>query len=274
MSHEWFPKSLEKIREAELARVLIDAATRRLESLVDNDIVIVGAGPAGLTLSWLLAEKGLRVTVVEQTLGLGGGMRGGAALLPAGLVEEGEAASLLRRAGVMLSETTLEGVYVVDPVEAAVKLAAKAIEAGSQFLVGMHVEDLVVKQVKDKLRVRGVVVNLSPVAEAGWHVDPWFIEAEAVVDATGHDAWLAKLLEKRVPGSVTVRGMSSLDVWRGERLVVERTGEVFPGLYLVGMAVAETHNLPRMGPVFGGMIASAIRLSEILTKDLGKEEKA
>lgn len=268
MTTEWFPRTLEELSEAELMRELLDAATQKLRRLVDNDVVIVGAGPAGLTLSWLLAEKGLRVTVIEQTLGLGGGMRGGAALLPAGLIEEGDAANLLRRAGVKLSRTRLEGIYVIDPVEAATKLATRAIEAGARFLVGIHVEDLIVKQIHGTLRVKGVVVNLSPVTEAGWHVDPLFIEAGATVDATGHDAWLAKLLEKRVPGSITVQGMSGLDVWRGEKLVVEKTGEVFPGLYLVGMAVAETYNLPRMGPIFGGMIASAIHLSEILAKEL------
>ncbi len=269
---QWYPGYIEKYREAELARELLRAALRKLEELLDNDVVIVGAGPAGLTLSWLLASKGLRVTVVEQTLGLGGGMRGGAALLPAGLVEEGEAANLLREADVELRETRLRGIYAIDPVEAATKLAARAISAGARFLVGVYVEDLIIRGHGARRQVDGVVVNLRPVVEAGWHVDPWFIEARATVDTTGHDAWLVKLLEKRVPGSVKPRGMSSLDVWRGERLVVEKTGEVFPGLYLAGMSVAETHNLPRMGPIFGGMIASAIRLAEILEKRLmGRE---
>jgi len=269
---QWYPGYIEKYREAELARELLRAALRKLEELLDNDVVVVGAGPAGLTLSWLLASKGLRVTVVEQTLGLGGGMRGGAALLPAGLVEEGEAASLLREAGVGLRETRLRGIYAIDPVEAATKLAARAISAGARFLVGVYVEDLIIREQGAERRVGGVVVNLRPVVEAGWHIDPWFIEARATVDATGHDAWLVKLLERRVPGSVKPKGMSSLDVWRGERLVVEKTGEVFPGLYLAGMSVAETHNLPRMGPIFGGMIASAIRLSEILEKRLTDKE--
>ena len=63
-------------------------------------------------------------------------------------------------------------------------------------------------------------------------------------------------------------GMGPMDVWEGERLVVEKTGMVYPGLYVTGMSVAEAYNTPRMGPVFGGMLASAYRLAGILEEHL------
>jgi len=46
------------------------------------DVIVVGAGPSGLSAAWHLAGKGFRVLVLEKMLGVGGGIRGGAMLLP------------------------------------------------------------------------------------------------------------------------------------------------------------------------------------------------
>ncbi|ALL00397.1 thiazole-adenylate synthase [Pyrodictium delaneyi] len=264
----FYPGELEKqYSEAKLARIALKVALEKLSYAVEADVAIAGAGPAGLTLAWLLAEQGLRVTLVEHRLSTGGGMKGGSMLFPVALVEEGLAAVILEKAGVRLHRVG-EGLYAMDPVEAVAKLTARAVDAGAVILPGLHVEDLIVRGSGSNVRVAGIVVNWAPVVEAGWHVDPLYIEARAVVDATGHDAQLARLLERRLPGSLKVPGMSSLDVWTGERQVVEHTGEIFPGLYAAGMSVAEVYNLRRMGPVFGGMIASAARLAEMLAERL------
>ncbi len=45
-------------------------------------------------------------------------------------------------------------------------------------------------------------------------------------------------------------------VSEAERLTVDETGEVCPGLYVAGMAVATLSQTPRMGPIFGGMLLS------------------
>ncbi len=267
---EWLEK---KYSEKDLAAMLLDYVYQRAKSLTSVDVAIAGGGPAGLTAAWLLAEKGWRVLVVEQNLGTGGGLRGGGMLLPGFLVEEGEAAELLRRAGLKLY-TVAEGVYAVDPTEFAAKMTAKAIDAGAVVLPGVYVEDLVVDYSEEKPRVRGLVVNWTTVFQAGWHVDPLFLEARAVVDATGHDASLVRLLAKRFPRlGLQVPGMSSLDVWKGEKLVVEMTGKVVEGLYVAGMSVAEVYNTPRMGPLGGGMVASGKRVAELIDTELRKETK-
>jgi len=49
---------------------------------------------------------------------------------------------------------------------------------------------------------------------------------------------------------------------------VERTGEVFPGLYVTGMAVSTAYGIPRMGPTFGGMLYSGKKVASLLKEKL------
>ena len=55
-----------------------------------------------------------------------------------------------------------------------------------------------------------------------------------------------------------------MDVERAEEGVVEKTGEIFPGLYVAGMSVCSTFGLPRMGPIFGGMLESGRKIAEMI----------
>jgi len=258
--------------EGDLARLLMEAALKRLSSYSRLDVIIVGAGPSGLSAAWHLSKTGLKVLVLERMLGIGGGIRGGAMLLPAALVEEGEAADLLRDAGVELTELS-DGIYNVDPTEAMVKVAARALEAGASIWPGVVVEDLIIKRTgRRTVRVRGVVINFTPIIEAEWHVDPLFLESKAVVDSTGHDTDVVKILVRRCPWlGVDVPGVSSLDVWRGEEEVVNYTGKIIDGLYAAGMSVSEIYNLHRMGPLLGGMLLSGKKVAERIIRDLSEE---
>ncbi|MCX8172071.1 MAG: ribose 1,5-bisphosphate isomerase, partial [Archaeoglobaceae archaeon] len=73
---------------------------------------------------------------------------------------------------------------------------------------------------------------------------------------------------RKVPLNIKVPGERSAFCEVSEALVVEKTGKIVDGLYVAGMAVARVYNLPRMGPIFGGMLKSGKRVAEIIAKDL------
>ena len=102
-------------------------------------------------------------------------------------------------------------------------------------------------------------------------VDPIALESKVVIDATGHDAWVAKSLEKR--GLLKIQTYGPMDVCTSEDLVVEKTGEVYPGLYVMGMAAATVYGIPRMGPTCGGMLFSGRKAAELIIKKLSQKEQ-
>jgi thiamine thiazole synthase len=56
----------------------------------------------------------------------------------------------------------------------------------------------------------------------------------------------------------------------GEKQVVANTREVYPGLYVSGMAANATFGGQRMGPVFGGMLLSGKKAAEAMLRRLAQ----
>ena len=48
-----------------------------------------------------------------------------------------------------------------------------------------------------------------------------------------------------------------------ENDIVNQTAEIFPGMIVGGMELSEACSIPRMGPSFGGMMASGIKASHL-----------
>ncbi len=251
-----------------ISKLVVSESSRDLVEHLENDVIIVGAGPSGLTAAKYLAEKEFKVVVLEKRLSYGGGIGGGGSLFHKVVVDE-RGLEVLRDFKVRFNETSVKGYYVVDAAELMTKLASGALDAGAKIILGIEVEDLVVRE--DPERVVGVVFKWSAISIAGLHVDPLFMLSRVTVDATGHDAVLLGILaRKNKDFGLVVKGERSGYAEKAERDVVEYTGRVIPGLYVAGMAVAAVHGLYRMGPIFTGMLLSGKKVAEIISGDLGR----
>ncbi len=252
--------------EQRISRTIWRSTARDWLELSDVDVVVVGAGPSGMAAAKYLAERGFRVVVFERRLSFGGGIGGGGMLLHKVVVDE-SALQVLKDFSIRYSKDEEEGLYIVDASELMAKLATGAIDSGAKIIHGVHVEDVIYRD--DPLRIEGVVVQWSAVTLSGLHVDPIFVTSRAVVDATGHEAGVLNIVARKVPGvKLQLEGEKSAYAELSEKLVVERTGRVIPGLYVAGMAVAALYGLPRMGPIFSSMLLSGKRVAEIVAADL------
>jgi len=247
-----------KISEKQVTRAIISEFAKEFEDHIENDVVVIGAGPSGLVAAMEFAKMGQKTLLIESNNYLGGGFWIGGYLMNKVTVRA-PAQAILDEVGVPYKEVE-EGLFVTDGPHACSKLVAAVCDAGVKVLNMTQFDDVVIKE----NRVCGVVINWTPVSalpRAITCVDPVGIESKIVVDATGHDATVVRSLEKR--GLVDIKGFGAMWVEESEDAVVEHTGEVFPGLIVTGMAVATTFGLPRMGPTFGGMLVSGKKAAEL-----------
>ena len=261
-------KIFSQIEEKDITHAIVSGFTKMIEEYSSSDVIVLGAGPAGLVAAKELAKNGIRVLVIERNNYLGGGFWIGGYLMNT-ITVRAPGHQILQEIGVRLQEVK-PGLFITHGPEAVSKLIAAACDSGVKFLQMTSFDDLVIREEK----IAGVVVNWTPVSALPREitcVDPVALECKFLVDATGHDAYAVKSLEAR--GLVKTKGMGAMWVEMSEDLIVEHTGEVFPGLYVAGMAVSETYGLPRMGPTFGGVLMSGKRVAEIIIDEIKKEQQ-
>jgi thiamine thiazole synthase len=250
-----------KITEAQISRAIVDEFNKWFQEYIVSDVIIVGGGPSGLMAGRDLAQAGYKTLIIEGNNYLGGGFWIGGYFMNT-LTFRAPGEEILREIGIPHKEVE-EGLFVADGPTACSKLIAAACEAGVKILNLTKVDDVVYRNG----RVEGVVVNWAPVSALPRQiscVDPISLEAKVVIEATGHDAWVAKCLEKR--GLLKMGTYGPMDVNTSEDLVVAKTGEIFPGLYAIGMAVSTVYGIPRMGPTFSGMLVSGRKAAEEIKK--------
>ncbi|HPU08418.1 MAG TPA: sulfide-dependent adenosine diphosphate thiazole synthase, partial [Candidatus Atribacteria bacterium] len=163
------------------------------------------------------------------------------------------------------------GYYTASSVESVSTITSKAVKAGLSVFNGVSVEDVVVKN----NNVSGLVINWTATSLAGLHVDPLSVRSRLVIDATGHDTEVVAMVERKAPGKLLtptgkIEGEKFMDPEEAERLTLENTREVFPGLYVAGMACNATFGGPRMGPIFGGMLLSGEKVARLILKELSR----
>lgn len=254
------------VGEKEVTRAIVEGFARQFSEYVESDCVIIGGGPSGLMAGKELAERGFKVLIVERNNYLGGGFWIGGYLMNKVTVRA-PAQEVLSELGVPYEEVT-EGLFVADGPHACSKLIAAACDAGVKFANMTVFEDIVLREGN---RVAGVVINWTPISALPREitcVDPVALESRMVMDSSGHDACVVKKLEER--GLIQTVGMGGMWVEQSEDLVIEHTGEVHPGLVVVGMAVTSTYGLPRMGPTFGAMLLSGRKGAETVAQRLNQ----
>ncbi len=248
--------------ESEITRIILEEFVDEFGKKVEVDVAIVGAGPSGMTAARYLARDGYNVVILERKLSIGGGMWGGGMAFPVAVIQP-KAKEIVEENGVRLKER--DGYYVVDCIEMAAKVAATTTDAGAKIFNNITVEDVMIREDD---RVNGVVINWSSVLLAGLHVDPLSIKSDVVIDSSGHDAELLRVIRKKIPDAESKFQISypgvERSMWadRGEEEVVKNTREVYPGVIVSGMAANAAFRSPRMGPIFGGMFLSGKKAAE------------
>ncbi|MDD5438821.1 MAG: sulfide-dependent adenosine diphosphate thiazole synthase [Candidatus Omnitrophica bacterium] len=253
--------------EIKISRVIIEAYSQKLTKALDADVAIVGGGPAGLVCGYYLAKAGKQVVLFERKLSIGGGMWGGGIMFNE-IVVQSSGKKIMDDFDIRTCEVE-RGYYRADSVETVSTICSKAVKAGLKVFNLLSAEDVMVRD----NRVSGLVLNWSAVAIANLHVDPITMRAKFVVDATGHPAEVARIIERKSGirlHTKTGKLLGEQSMWAevGEDTIVKNSKEVCPGFYVCGMCANAVFGGPRMGPIFGGMLLSGQKVARELVKRL------
>jgi sulfide-dependent adenosine diphosphate thiazole synthase len=256
-----------RLDEIKISRAIVESFTKKLTEALDVDVAIVGAGPAGMVCGYYLAKAGIRTVLFERKLSVGGGMWGGGIMFNEIVVQD-EGKRILDEFGIRSSRYE-KGYYLADSVESVSTICSKAVRAGLSIFNLMSVEDVMVRN----KRVTGLVLNWTAVEMADLHVDPITMRAKFVVDATGHPAEVARIVERKSGIRLKTRTGKTLgeqSMWAevGEDTIVKNSKEICSGLYACGMCANAVFGGPRMGPIFGGMLLAGEKVAKDLINKL------
>mmetsp|Transcript_7218 Transcript_7218/g.14447 ORF Transcript_7218/g.14447 Transcript_7218/m.14447 type:complete len:344 (+) Transcript_7218:99-1130(+) len=276
--------TFEPIRESQISRAMTSRYFKDLDNHADTDVVIVGAGSAGLAAAYELSKyPDVKVALIEQNVAPGGGSWLGGQLFSSMCIRK-PAHQFLDELSIPYED---EGSFVVVKHAALVTstLLSKVLAAPNiKLFNATAVEDLIVKPdetVPGGKRVAGAVTNWTLVSlnhSTQSCMDPNVIESKVMISSTGHDGPMGASGVKRLArlGMVgeSIPGMGALDMNSAEDAIVRGTQEVVPGMILCGMEVAELAGSPRMGPTFGAMYISGFAGAHLALNALQKQSSS
>jgi thiamine thiazole synthase len=249
--------------EVIISRAIVESYMEDFMESMEADVAVAGAGPAGLVTAYYLAKEGIKAIVFERQLRVGGGMSGGGMMFNRIVLQE-EGKQILDEFEVSAEEYK-KGYYVADSLEAISTICARAIKAGAKIFNLISVEDIMVREDD---RITGLVLNWSAVSWSKLHVDPLTARCKVAVDATGHDAEICRIVVDKIGPKLRTKtggviGEKSMWAEKGERVILENTREVYPGLVVAGMTANAVFGSPRMGAIFGGMLLSGKKAARV-----------
>ena len=257
-----------ELDEVKISKAIIERYMNDMLDSTETEVAIAGAGPTGLTAAYYLAKEGIKTVIFERRLNVGGGMLGGGMMFSRIVVQDA-GREILSEFGVRTEEYD-EGYWIADAIETVSTIASKTIHAGARIFNLISVEDVMIKK---EGRISGLVLNWSAVEVANLHVDPLTIRSKVVIDATGHDCEVCKVVCRKIGAKLkTTTGevIGERPMWAevGEAKIIEDTIEVYPGLIVAGMSVNATFGSPRMGAIFGGMLLSGKKAAELILREV------
>jgi len=255
------------LNETIITNAIIDRYFEKLRNATDLDVAIIGGGPSGLVAGYYISKAGKKAALFEKKLSIGGGLWGGGMMFNE-IVLQDSILPIIEEFELKVQEYK-KGYYVANSIDVVATLIKKAISAGLNIFNLINVEDLIFK----KNRVAGIVINWSPVNMANLHIDPLSFYSKYVIDATGHAAEIVTILTRKMGVKLNTEtgqiiGEKSMDATQGETQTVENTKEVYPGLFVSGMAANAVLGGYRMGPIFGGMFLSGKKVAEQILEKL------
>ena len=251
--------------EIKISLAIIGSYSQKLMKALDVDVAIVGGGPAGMVCGYYLAKAGKQVVLFERKLSIGGGMWGGGIMFNEIVVQE-SAKKIMHEFDIKTRQHE-KGFYLSDSIEAVSTICSKAVKAGLKVFNLLSAEDVMIRE----KRVCGLVLNWTAVEMANLHVDPITMRAKFVVDATGHPAEVARIIERKSGIRLKTKSgklMGEQSMWAevGEDTIVRNSKEICPGFYVCGMCANAVFGGPRMGPIFGGMLLSGEKVAKELLR--------
>jgi thiazole biosynthesis enzyme len=252
-----------QLNEVTITRAIVERFFQKFMDYTEMDVAVVGGGPSGLVAAYYLAKGGKKVAVFERKLSIGGGMWGGGMMFNE-IVVQPDGKAVLDEFDVKTTEYE-KNYYTADAIECVCKIGSHAMTAGAKIFNCVSVEDVIIRE----NRVTGLVIGWSPVEIARLHVDPLSISAEHIIDATGHDTEVLRVIERKADMKFNtpegkIMGERSMWAEKAEKLTIENTREICPGVFVAGMAANAAFGGPRMGPIFGGMLVSGKKAAELI----------
>ena len=267
-----------KINDTTISKAIVKNYFEKFMEMLELDVALVGGGPSNLVCGILLGEAGIKTAIFESKLAPGGGMWGGGMMFNEIVIQK-SALELLKKMGITYKDFG-DGYYTADSVEATSTLISRCIKSGTLIFNLVKVVDVMFGENPDaaknkKKRINGLVLNWMPVEQLSLHVDPITISSQFVVDGSGHPAEVCSIVANKMDAELDTRTgkvVGEMSMWaeKGEELTLENSAEIFPGLYVTGMAANAAKGAPRMGPIFGGMLLSGEKIAKELIARLGE----